>query len=62
MRIYFLLLLNQSAFDHQIIEMYEAKSENFSFILITERHVGLHPGAMLILFDCTVRMAGWTPN
>jgi len=38
------------------------KSENFSFTPIAEHHIGLHPGATLILFDCTVRMAGWTPN
>jgi len=42
--------------------MYGAKSENFSFTAIAGHHIGLHPGAMLILFDCTVRMAGWTPN
>jgi len=58
----FLFLRNQSAIDHQIIEMYGVKFENFSFSLIAGHHIGLHPGAMLILFDCTVRMAGWTPN
>lgn len=58
----FVFLRNQSALDHQITEMIEAESEDSSSTLIAEHRIGLYTGAMLIVFDYTIGMAGWTPN
>lgn len=58
----FVFLRNQSTLYHRIIETIEAESEHSSFTLIAERYVGLCSGAMLIVSDYTVGMAGWSPN